>query len=82
MNIDTLTSHLVRPDVQQKILGSYEGHFSLGVGVHPEHDRELIIRVRIEGDDISAIATQVEIDGETIQVLAKTGFQLPTAQKE
>ena len=75
MNTEILSSAICQPDTLSKILLGYDGVFSIGIRRDKE---ELVIHVRIEGDDPSVIAKEVDIDGETVRVMTNTGFKLPT----
>jgi hypothetical protein len=77
MNQNHLAALLERPDIQQRILKSYEGGYSLGLTADPEKTGELAIRVRIEGGDPACIPRQVVLEGETIPVIVNAGFKVP-----
>ena len=73
---ERLARLLEQPEVQQRILGDYEGAYALGLTSSPDHGK-LAIRVRIEGTDPSVIPDQVDLEGETVPVLVHTGFKAP-----
>ena len=74
---DTLIKYIEQPEVQREILGNYEGGYSLGLTANPANRSELAIRVRIEGEDASAISRQITLNGYTIPIIVDTNFELP-----
>ncbi len=77
MKQNRLAALIERPEVQRRILGDYEGGYSLGLTLNPQNRKELAIRVRIEGDDTADIPSQVVLDGETIPILVAPNFKIP-----
>lgn len=77
MQQDRLAELVEDPELHRRLLGDYDGAYSLGITLNPEDRSELAIRVRIEGEDASLIAREVELDGELIPVVVNTGFQSP-----
>jgi hypothetical protein len=72
-----LAELIEQPEIQQKIMGNYEGGYSLGFTSSPESKDELAIRVRIEGEDASVIAPQVTLERKTLPIIVDTQFQPP-----
>lgn len=81
MNEDRLAELIERPEVQQRILGDYEGGYSLGLTADPSHRGDFAIRVRIEARDADQIPKEVELDGEAVPVIVNTGFKVPEPLK-
>lgn len=77
MKQNRLAKLIERPEVQRKILGDYEGGYSLGLTLDPRNRNEFAIRVRIEGEDPAEIPSEIDLDGETIPVLVATNFKIP-----
>lgn len=77
MQQDRLAELVEDPALHRRLLGEYEGSYALGVTLNPENRSELALRLRIEGDDPSAIPREVELDGERVPVLVQTGFRPP-----
>jgi hypothetical protein len=81
MKEERLARLIEQPEVQQLILGDYEGSYALGLTSNPQEHGKLVIRVRIEGTDPTVIPDQVDLEGETIPILVATGFTPPVPLK-
>jgi hypothetical protein len=81
MNEDRLAELIERPEVQQRILGDYDGGYSLGLTLDPCNRGEIAIRVRIETQKADQIPPQVVLDGEAIPVIVNTSFKIPEPLK-
>lgn len=79
MTQERLTTLISRPDTQRRILRGYRGAYALGLTTAPGRRGEIAIRVRIEGDDPSNIASSVVLDGRSVPVIVNTGFRAPRA---
>jgi hypothetical protein len=77
MNQDRLSALIKQPDVQRKILSNYHGVYSIGLTLNPANRRQIAIRVRIEGEDVSKIPSKVVLDGETIPIVVAPNFRAP-----
>lgn len=77
MKQDRLANLIEQPKVLRKILGDYEGGYSLGLTLNPQNRDQYAIRVRIEGDDSVDIPSQIVLDGEAIPVIVTTNFRIP-----
>jgi hypothetical protein len=77
MDADRLVRYLEEPEIQDRILNDYDGGFSMGLTTDPNDPGHYVIRVRIEGDDTSAIAKSISLNGERIRVLVETRFHAP-----
>ncbi len=75
---DRLAVLIERPEVQRRILGDYDGSFSLGLTLNPNDRSEVVIRLRIEDDDPGMIPSHVMLDGERVPVIVNPGFRAPT----
>jgi hypothetical protein len=78
---ERLACLLEQPEVQQRILGDYNGAYALGL-VPSSDPGKVAIRVRIEGTDPSVIPNQVDLEGETVPILVHTGFKAPVPLKQ
>ena len=81
MDQDRLANLIEKPEVQQQILGDYEGGYSLGLTLNPQNRDEIAIRIRIEGDDAIDIPRQIVLDGEAVPVIVNTNFRVPEPLK-
>ncbi|MDQ3685180.1 MAG: hypothetical protein M3430_06195 [Acidobacteriota bacterium] len=77
MDLPRLANLIERPEVHRTILGDYEGGYSLGLTLNPEDHNELVIRVRIEGEDDSRIPSKIVLEGETIPIIVNKKFKVP-----
>ena len=77
MNQDRLAVLIERPETHRMILGGYGGSYSLGLGLSQQNPNELVIKVRIEGEDAGEIPPHVTLDGETIPIVVQTNFKAP-----
>ena len=78
-----LASLIERPEIQDLILGDYDGPYSIGVTADPVRPNRLAISVRVSGeeddDTVQKIPRQINVDGETVQVLVHSAFRAPSA---
>lgn len=77
MKEERLATLVEDPEVHRRLLGKYEGGYSLGVTLNPENRAESALQLRIERDDVSAIPREIVLDGERVPVLVQTGFRVP-----
>ncbi len=61
MKRQRLAALLERPEVQQMLLGSYDGGYSVGLTKDPDNAEHFAIRVRIEGEPGEAMPSQVAL---------------------
>lgn len=81
MDQNRLASLIEKPEVQNRILGNYEGGYALGLTLNPQNRSELAIRVRIEGEDAGDIPQQILLEGEAVPVIVSTNFRVPEPLK-
>lgn len=81
MEANRLATFIEKPEVQQRILGNYEGGYSLGLTSNPSKQGNLAIRVRIESQDAGRIPSEIVLDGEAVPVIVNTGFRVPAPLK-
>jgi hypothetical protein len=81
MDPNRLARLIEKPEVQQRILGDYDGGYSLGLTTNPKNKEETAIRVRVEGEDVNDIPRQVVLDGEAIPVIVTGSFKVPVPLK-
>ena len=78
MDAKKLATFVERADVHQRILGDYSGPYSLGIARLPDHPSELILRVRVQAEDLNYFPRTIALDGELVQIVVEGGFQVPT----
>jgi len=81
MDESRLARLIERPEIQQRILGDYDGGYSLGLTASPCNHGDLAIRVRIESRDADRIPSEIVLDGEAVPVIVNTGFKVPEPLK-
>lgn len=79
MNKKRLAALLERPEVQQMILGNYDGGYSVGLTKDPDDAAHFAIRVRIEGEPTESMPSQVLLDGDRVRVIVSCNFTPPMA---
>ena len=79
MERQRLAALLERPEVQQMILGDYDGGYSVGLTKDPDDAAHFAIRVRVEGKPGEAMPSQVVLDGDKVRVIINGNFVLPEA---
>ena len=77
MQLDRLADLIEKPEVHRRILRGYDGGYSLGITSSPEDRNKFAIRVRIEGDDVGDIPSEIVLDGEPVPIIVNTNFTLP-----
>ena len=77
MDLTRLASFLKQPEVHRRILGNYSGAYSIGITFHPDNEKEAAIRVCVEGDDATLIATHITLAGQKFPVIVNTQFIAP-----
>jgi hypothetical protein len=81
MDQNRLAALIEKPEIQQQILGDYDGGYSLGLTASPSRRGDLAIRVRIESPDADRIPSEIVLDGEAVPVIVNTGFKVPEPLK-
>ena len=76
MTQEHLASLIERPEIHRRLLGTYDGAYSLGVTRDPQRPEEAAIRVRIEGDAVE-IPSTISIGSENVRVIAHPNFVAP-----
>lgn len=74
MDPHLLAPLLELPETHQKILGDYDGAYSLGIGENGSFVLD------VEGQDVQRFPRAVTIGFETIPVVVHGGFVAPEAQ--
>jgi hypothetical protein len=77
MNVQRLSSLIETPEFHRQVMGDYTGAYSLGITSDPARPSTLAVRVRVQGDEAPGIASELDVDGETIPVIVSTRFQAP-----
>jgi hypothetical protein len=78
MRTEQLAELIEQPKFHKRLLGVFAKAYSLGVGRDPKKPSEPALIVHVEGDEApSSIPDEVEVDGEKVRVIAKTGFKAP-----
>lgn len=72
-HLATLIEH---PEIHRRLLGNYDGAYSLGVTLDPQRPGDAAIRIRVEGD-ASAIPSTISIGSERVRVIAQPNFAAP-----
>jgi hypothetical protein len=76
MTQERLAAVIDQPEVHRRVLGGYQGSYSLGVTRDPEAPGQAAIRLRIQGHNVE-IPDRVLIDSELIRVIKHFGFETP-----
>jgi hypothetical protein len=76
MTQERLATLIENPEVQYRVVGDYDGGYSLGVTSDPQKPDEAAIRVRVEGE-ATEIPSSISIGAETIRVIAQPHFVRP-----
>jgi hypothetical protein len=77
MRSEQLARLIEQPQFHQKLLGSFAKAYSLGVGRDPKRPSEPALILQVEGEESPNVPDEVEVGGEKIRVIAKTGFKAP-----
>ena len=77
MRTEQLAELIEQPKFHRKVLGTFAKAYSLGVGRDPQKPSAPALIVQVEGDEAPSIPSEVEVDGEKVRVIAKTGFKAP-----
>lgn len=77
MEMHRLAGLVEHPEVHRRLLGEYDGSYSLGVTTSPTASANPAIRVRVEGTDDLNIPSEIILDGEPVPVLVETRFVPP-----
>ncbi len=82
MDIKSLKRYVEKPDVQSRILGSYDGPFSLGVSIAPNDPSELVFLLHVSDAAIpSRFRPWIPLDnGEEIRLVVCGGYVEPVFQ--
>ena len=77
MDTETLSNFLETPAAHSLILAGYQGAYSLGVGEDPSWGHAPVLILHIEGRQPNSFPDKIDLDGETVPVIVKTGFVAP-----
>jgi hypothetical protein len=77
MGPEELADMLDRPDVHRKILGGYQGPYSLGVTRSLDPRDGFGFLLRVTDQDLSRFDHIINIDGKDVPVIVKGGFKPP-----
>lgn len=77
MEIQRLAALIESPEVQRRLLGDYDGAYSIGLIVNPGEPDTPAIRVRVQGAQSPNIPSELVLDGETVAVITNTRFTPP-----
>lgn len=78
MTADRLIHLVHSPELLQKVLGNYDGPFSIGVGQDPSEPSCAAVVVHLQGKrEAVNVPDSIELAGETLKVIKKSGFLPP-----
>lgn len=77
MRIEQLEELIEQPKFHQTLLHGFHRPYSLGIGRDPDEPSEFAVIVQVEGLDAPEIPSQIEVAGEVIRVITRTGFRAP-----
>jgi hypothetical protein len=72
MDAKQLMSWTEEPETHQKIVGDYDGAYSLGVSDNPP-----AFLLRVESDEVSGFPTKVNVHGVEVPVVVRGNFVPP-----
>ena len=76
MNLQTLKRHADHAGVLSHILAGYDGPCSIGIG-RGAQEGELAFIVRVATEDVDRFPTSIELEGEMVNILVKSGYVEP-----
>ncbi len=84
MNVTKIREIIGMPHVLKRILGTYEGAYSLGIGrasknQAPDHEGGYVIMLMVEDEEPEGFPEEIDIGGEKIPVDVQGAFTAPEA---
>ncbi len=79
MDAKELSRFVALRETHAKVLGGYRGKYSLGVGQDPSRGRGPVLVLSVQLHDDAAFPSEVQVNGETVPVVVRTGYQSPRA---
>jgi hypothetical protein len=79
MDVKTLSLFVTKPDTHRKVLGSYQGGYSLGVGRDADHGEGPVLVLQVEGAPRHEFPSRIKLGGEFVPLVVKGSFVPPAA---
>jgi len=77
MRSDQLAELIEEPEFHQWLVQNFGGAYSVGIGRDPKKPNEPALILQVEGNGPPSVPDEVELEGEKIAVITKTGFKAP-----
>jgi hypothetical protein len=77
MRTEQLAELIEQPQFHRRLLGKFAKAYSMGVGRDPEKPSQPALIVQVEGEDAPKMPNEVDVAGEKIRVIARTGLKAP-----
>jgi hypothetical protein len=77
MQTEQLAELIEKPEFHRQLLGSFAKAYSVGVGSDPKRPSEPALIVHVEGAEAPNMPDEVEVGGERVRVIARTGLKVP-----
>ena len=77
METSELAAILRQPAIHQRLVGDYDGPYSLGIGRDPDNPSAPAIILQIADDPPVATPESIQLGNQSIRVVKRTGFVAP-----
>jgi len=78
MTSERLEKLIEKPEFHRRLhLDRFAKGYSFGIGRDPGAPSKLALYLQVEGDEAPDVPEEIEVDGETIRVIIRTGFKVP-----
>lgn len=77
MNVEKLSRLLESPETHRQILRGYSGPYSLGIGQDLQRSQGPVVVLQVASLPAEAIPAEIQLNGETVAVVVRTGFVQP-----
>lgn len=72
-----LAELIEKPEFHRQLMGTFAKAYSVGVGSDPKKPSEPALIIHVEGAEAPNVPGEVEVGGEKVRVIAKTGLKVP-----
>lgn len=80
MDVQRLAAFIEELTIKRKLLGDYQGGYSLGISLNSKDRSKLAISLSVEDQQlVDSAPKQLEVDGEVIPVEIDTNYQMSVA---
>ena len=79
MRLEDLEKLIEKPEFHRRLhLDRYHKGYSFGIGRDPITPSKPALYLQVEGDEAPDVPNEIDVGGETIRIIIKTRFKVPS----